>query len=135
MSFRSILSVLVLLCCTSGPASVSAQTKTTYTTYQRIVDAPYTPFVIQVPVPGDYPRGVGAFYSKYGNYLKKKEEAALLKEEVRQKKLETRQKELQHWEWERTWTAGLLNRLQEEDRQQALIRAMNHAPLTEITSG
>lgn len=92
------------------------------------VDVSLNPFAIQVPGPGDYLRGLG-------DYFKKKEEAALLKEDVRRAKLETRRQELEHWEWERAFTAGLVNRQRQRQRREEIIRTMNKPPLTEIVSG
>lgn len=119
MISRSFLTVLVMLYGGVGLAPVAAQPDY----YRRVVS--------QVSI---FP-GLGDTYRGYGQYLIDKEEAALKHEDVRQKKLETRRLTLDHYEFERDWFAGLLNRQRKRDEDAELVRAMNNPPFTEIASG
>lgn len=81
----------------------------------------------------------GYTYSPYGDavraegdFLIKKQEAALLREQVRQKKLETRRLELEHWEWERDFRLHALNREQKSLREAQVEYNRNFPPLTQI---
>ncbi len=91
------------------------------------VDFNLSPFVVQLPGPGDYVRAVG-------DYRIKMEEAALLHEEVRRARIETRKLEWHGWEWERDFIAGILNRQRLRQQQQELKFALNRPGDTHVWS-
>jgi hypothetical protein len=76
--------------------------------------------------------GVAAIIHAKGDFLVKKQEAALRREQVRRAKLVTRRLELEHWEWERDFKAGALNRERERVHKAEVERARTLPPLTEI---
>jgi hypothetical protein len=76
--------------------------------------------------------GVAAIIHAQGDYLVKRQEAALLREQVRQVKLQTRRLQLEHWEWERNFKVGALNRERKRVREAEVERARNFPPNTEI---
>jgi hypothetical protein len=84
----------------------------------------------------------GYVYSPYGDavraqgdFLIKKEQAALLREDVRRAKLVTRRQELEHWEWERDFQINAANRGVETVRKAQVERSRNFPPVTEIVAG
>src|SRR5690349_12035067 len=76
--------------------------------------------------------GVGDIIRARGDFLIKKEEAALLREDVRQKKLETHRKQLEHWEWVRDFRAGALNRQEQSYRDAQVKFNADYASRAEI---
>lgn len=76
--------------------------------------------------------GVAAIIHAKGDFLVKKQEAALRREQVRRAKLVTRRLELEHWEWERDFKVGALNRERERVHRAEVERARTLPPLTEI---
>jgi hypothetical protein len=76
--------------------------------------------------------GVAEIARARGDFLIKREQAALLREQVRQDKLVTRRLQLEHWEWECDLLAGSRNRERERVRQAEVERGRTFPPLTEI---
>jgi len=67
-----------------------------------------------------------------GEFLVNREQAALVREQVRVAKLETRKKELEHWEWEREFKAGALERERDRIRAVEVDRSRKFPPASEI---
>ncbi len=74
-------------------------------------------------------------WSGYGDFLIKRQQAAILREEVRQKKLETRKAELEHLEWEREFLAKYDNNERRRFRDAQVEYYRNFPPVTEIIDG
>jgi hypothetical protein len=81
---------------------------------------------------GGYLHGAADLVRAQGDFLIKREQAALERERVRRAKLETRHLQLEHWEWEREFLAGAGERQRERVRKAEVERGRNFPPLTEI---
>ncbi len=77
-------------------------------------------------------RGAAAVIRAQGDFLIKSQVAALVREQVRRSKLQTRRLQLEHWEWERDFKSGALNRERERVHRAEVERARTLPPLTEI---
>ncbi len=84
---------------------------------------------------GQYMAGMAQLTLAQGEFLKKREEANLLREEVRERRMENRKRQLDLWEWERDFNAGILNRARARQRTQDEIYYRDDASHAEITSG
>jgi len=92
--------------------------RTGYSPYWGYVYSPY----------GDYVRAVGDF-------LIKKQEAALLREEVRRSKLRTRRAQLEEWEWERDFLATARRNERERVQRREVEYNRDSATFDEIIGG
>ena len=103
---------------------------------------PYKTAVVAAPSPywgysyypygGTLLHGVASIIEAKGDYLIKTQQAALLREQVRREKLVTRRLQLEHWEWERDFKAGALNRERKRVYEAELERARYDPPRSEI---
>jgi hypothetical protein len=76
--------------------------------------------------------GAAALVRAQGDFLIKREQAALVREQVRRAKLVTRHAELQAWEWERDFRVNSFNRDRERVRQAEVERNIHFPDVTEI---
>jgi hypothetical protein len=88
----------------------------------------YAPYAV-VRTPLD---GVAEVMRAEGDYLKKRQEANLLRLQVREKRLEVRRKELEHWKWEREFRQQAILDEQENYRKAQVEINRRFPPVAEI---
>ncbi|HTU22475.1 MAG TPA: hypothetical protein VMG10_30835 [Gemmataceae bacterium] len=132
-TFAAVAASVAALCALASQAR--AQSSNSGDPYRTVVVAAASPYWGYTYNPyASYLHGVAAVTRANGDYLKKTQQAAMLREKVRRAKLETRRLQLEHWEWERDFRAEARKRERERVHQAEVERARKLPPLTEILS-
>jgi len=137
---RIALSSLLALCASLAiPLETFAQSATSNPYRIQVVHVPspywgytYNPYASTLRGIASVGHAQANIIRAQGEFLVNREQAALVREQVRVAKLETRKKELEHWEWEREFKAGALERERDRIRAVEVDRSRKFPPASEI---